>query len=352
MFRIAKLLTILTVASMTAAIGTPLHAGFHLTDWTHDDDDGVLVSDILHWLGWGAVTGAETASAGVANVVEPIDAKPRWDPIVIPWYEISFVENWTFESRSGQPLAVGNSDANSKRLDWSGAPGFTTRLAFQPFEAIGLEAILDYTSTDESQRYGDTSGFATKPPILFANQILEAQRQATIASGQLNVMFRDEPFNFMFMGLRWWHQDDSLALRARTSGQSWFNETQTNTPLLQIGINRTLVGKRSIWVNRASGGMGAAYAVSRTRTSQVPGVSAATDTDEVRFAGFMELKTELGYSITHRLAARLGAQMLMLSDVYRSAAQINSTDLATGLSSPNSDALLLSSLYTGLSYKY
>jgi hypothetical protein len=245
-------------------------------------------------------------------------------------------------------LILDDALASSKRFDWTGAPGYSTRFAFQPFEWLGAEAIFDYTSSDESFRFANATGIATNPAILLPSQTVEAQRQSTIASGQINALIREHPFNYTFVGLRWWHHDDSLALRALSSGIVWFNETQTNAPFLQLGINRTLVGNRSIWANRASAGAGASWTISRTSATQLQRISA----DEVQFAAFAEVKTELGYSITPRLAARLGAQLLVLSSTYRSAGQIRSTDLSNGLSSPNSDALLLSSLYTGLSYKY
>jgi hypothetical protein len=86
--------------------------------------------------------------------------------------------------------------------------------------------------------------------------------------------------------------------------------------------------------------------------AQVVGVAPIDQVDAVRLAAFIEFKPELAYAITQRLSVRAGSQLLGLSNTYRAANQIRTTDLAAGTSSLHSTTLLLSSFYAGLNYKY
>lgn len=262
--------------------------------WCDDDDDDDSSSLLT-----GILATALAPVAIVHSMINPRNEVSFWDVDNVPKVEFSFNETWTFESHENQTLVSGNPWAQSTRLDWTGAPGFATRLAVGPFAHLGLEAIFDYTTQNESLQFFNATDFATHPQISFIDSTAGAERRSTISSGQVNGLIRDEPYNFLLLGMRWWHHDDALALQVLPNGAAWNNETQTNTPFVQIGISRGYAATRSILINRFSGGIGASWSTSRTRTARVVGVADVADADEVHFASFLELKSD------YRLRSRI-----------------------------------------------
>lgn len=322
------------------------NGGFHIVDYDEDSESwfDILFGDLFG----GAVVGILKGTGLVAlHTASAFTSVSFGDEEPLPVWEAQVNSYWYFESRMHRSLATGSQTINSKAFDLQGSPGFQTRLIHQTFYRLATEYIFDFYSDSDRAVYSDITELHTNPGIPLPNSVVHARRSTGLYSGQINFLLRNNPSVFSFAGLRWWHHQDRLGMAAVVPDIRWQIETQTNAPLVQVGVQFGNLGRLS-WRNRYSLGMGPAIGRATTEVTGVVGAVNRFGSDATKLAVLGEMRSELGYSVNHWLSLQAGAQLSAFSASLRPAKLIDGSDFTTGRMGHRTDDLLLSGLYFGL----